>query len=101
MPTTSTLANILSFFVIQESQHCYALHQTRSGVAQELAARLQCPIYPYVMLRCHEKVARFRRMVRGLFGNVISFGAVGVVPPASVCLAEYRIERLLHASVLM
>ena len=50
------------------------------------------------MLGGHEEIARFGRVVRGLFGDVVSARAIGVFPVSGKGLSEDWIERLLHAS---
>lgn len=85
---------------VQQSQYCDTLHHTRSRVAQKLAPRLERTVYSDVVFGRHEKVARLGRVVRCLLSDVVSFGAIGIIPVASVYLAQYRIERLLYASAL-
>lgn len=48
------------------------------------------------MLWCHVKVARFRRMVRCLLGNVVAMGMVGELPVTSERLSENWVQRLLN-----
>lgn len=52
------------------------------------------------MLGGHEEITRFWWMVGGLFGDVVSAGAIGVVPVAGESLSKDRIERFLHASAV-
>lgn len=51
------------------------------------------------MLRRGEEIARLRRVVGGLFGDIVAAGAIGIVPVTGECLSEDGIEWLFHASV--
>lgn len=48
----------------------------------------------------HEEVARLGRVMRRLLGNVVTLGAVWVVPVASEDLAEDWVEWFLYAPTL-
>jgi hypothetical protein len=54
-----------------------------------------------MMLWSHVKVARLRRVVRSLFGNVVAMSMVREFPVASKCLAQDGIQWLLHASAIV
>ena len=88
--------HVLSLLSVQEPHHCYTLHHACRGVPKEFTPWLQRTVYPYMMLWRHKEVARLWRVVRSLFGNVVSFGLVRIVPVTSKCLAEYRVQRLLN-----
>lgn len=52
-----------------------------------------------MMLRSHEEVAGFGRVVRSLLGDVIPSSAVAIIPIAGIGLSEDRIQRFFHPSV--
>ena len=77
----------------------YAFHHAGRGVAQEFTSRLECTVYPYVVLGDHEEVAGFWRMVRCLFGDVVASCIIRIVPVASERLAQDRVQWLFDAPV--
>lgn len=52
-----------------------------------------------MVLGGHEEVARLGRVVRSLFGDVVSTCVVRVVPVSGEGLAEDGVERLLDTAV--
>jgi hypothetical protein len=68
---------------IQEPQNRNTFHQTGCRIAQKLTPRFQSAVYPDMVLRRHKEVARFRRMMGGLFRNVVGPRAVRIIPVAS------------------
>lgn len=96
--------NILSFTlffipVVHQPQNGDTLHKTGCGVAQKLAAGLECSINANFMLRRCKEIARLRRVVGGLFGDVVGAGSVGIVPVAGEGLSKNGVKRLLHSSM--
>jgi hypothetical protein len=86
---------------VQEPQNSDALHHTGSGVAEELASRLQCAINADVVFGGHEEVARLGRVMRRLLGDVVASGAIWIVPVAREDLAQDWIKGLLDASAIV
>lgn len=93
-----SFALLLVLSAVQEPQDRDTLHHTSGRVSEEFTAGFQGAIYPDVVLGCHEEVARFGRVVRGLLGDIVPTGTVGVVPITGVSLSEDRIQRLLYSS---
>jgi hypothetical protein len=54
-----------------------------------------------MMLRSHIEVARLRRMVRRLFGNVVAASVIRKFPVASKSLPQKGIKWLLDASAVV
>jgi len=52
-----------------------------------------------MMLRSHVEVAGFWRMVRSLFGDVVTFGMIWEFPIASKGFTQDWIEGFLHSSM--
>jgi len=50
------------------------------------------------MVRGHEEVGGLGWMMRGLFGNIVAFRLVGILPIASECLAQDGIQGLLDTA---
>lgn len=91
------ILHVQSLASIQEPQDSDTLHHTRSGVAKEFTPWLQSAIDPDVMLGSHEEVAGLWRMVRRLLRDVVTLGAVRVVPVAGKNLSKDGVEWLLDA----
>ena len=85
--------------MVQQPHDGDPFHHTGGGVAQEFTVRLQGAVDADIMFGRHEEVARFRRVVGGLFGDIVPAGAIGVVPVASESLSKNGIQRFLHPSV--
>lgn len=49
------------------------------------------------MLRGGEEIARLRRVVGGLFGDIVAAGPIGVIPVAGEGLSQNGIEWLFHS----
>lgn len=62
---------------ICQGEHSNSFHETRSGVAQESAPRLQGTVYANMMIGGRIEVARLWGVVRCLFGYVIGARVVG------------------------
>lgn len=85
--------------MVHKPQNGDTLHNTGCGIAQKLAAGLECSIDANFMLwRCKE-IARFRRVVGGLLGDVVGAGSVGVVPVAGEGLSKNGVKWLLDSSI--
>lgn len=82
---------------IQDCQGGRSFHQTRGRISKEFALRFQATINTYVVFRNHVKVARFGRVVRSLFGDVVSSCVVIEVPVAGEDFAKDRIQWLLDS----
>jgi hypothetical protein len=74
------------------------LHQTCSRVSEKSTARFEGAIHSDMMFWSHEKIGGLGRMVGGLFGDVVAFRVVWILPPTGEGLAEYGIEWLLDSS---
>lgn len=90
---------LLSLIAVCEAHNGNAFHEATNRVPKELTSRLQSSVDTNLVFRCHEEVTGLGRVVRRLLGDVIALGSIGVVPPASECFAEDRIEWLLDAPV--
>jgi hypothetical protein len=90
---------LLCISAVHQSQSGNPLHQACCGIAQEFTAGLECSIDADMVLRGGEEIARLRRVVGGLFGDVVAAGSIRVVPVASEGFSEDRVERLLHSAV--
>ena len=88
----------LSLFAIKKPQNADPLHHAGGRVTQKLASRLQCTVDPYLVIGDHEEVAGFRRVMRGLLGDVVAPRLVWVVPVARIRLAQNRIQGLFNAT---
>jgi len=104
-PTVRSMPlNVLSFALVlvlaavQQPQDCNSLHETGGRVSQELTAGLESAVNPDVVLGGHKEIARLGRMMGGLFRNIVSARAIGIVPVAGKSLSENRIQRLLHST---
>lgn len=95
------LCDEVSLVAVQQTHDCNALHEAADRVAQESAAGFEGAINADVVLGSHEEVARLGRVVRSLFGDVVSASVVWVVPVSSKGLAEDGVERLLDAAVCL
>lgn len=95
--SANTMLLLLSLVVVHEAHNSDALHEATNGISKEFAPWLQGSIDADLVFGCHEEVAGLGRVVRGLFGDVVTLGSVWVVPPASECLAEDGVEWLLDA----
>lgn len=90
--------SLLSLVVVEEAHDGDTLHETPYRVSEELATRLEGAIDSDMVLGGHEEVAGLGRVVRGLLGNIVAAGTIGVVPVAGESLAEDGVEWLLYAS---
>lgn len=94
-----SLALLFIFTVVQQAQDGDSFHHTGSRVTQKLAAGFESAVDANVVLRSHEKVARLRRVVRGLFRYIVTARAIGIIPIASKCLSKNRVQGFFHSSV--
>ena len=90
---------LLIISAVHQSQNGNTLHHTCCRIAQEFTAGLECSIDANLVLRCGKEIARLRRVVGGLFGDIVTSGSIGIVPVAGESLSKNRVERLLHSSV--
>lgn len=94
-----SLALLFVLAVVHQPQNGDTFHHTGRRVAQKLAPGLEGSIDANVMLRRGKEIARFRWVVGGLFGDVVTAGSVGIVPVAGEGFSKDGVERLLDSSV--
>jgi hypothetical protein len=82
---------------VQQAQNSNAFHHTGCRVAQKLAPGFQTTVDPDVVLRRHEEVARFGWMMRCLLRDIVTLGAIWIVPVSREDLSKNWVERLLYA----
>jgi hypothetical protein len=92
--------NLLAFVPIEKGHDGNSFHHTGCRVAQELAARLEGAVDPNIVFWGHEEITGLRRVMRGLFGNVVCPSLVRIVPETGKGLAEDGVERLLNSSAV-
>src|SRR5262245_4324201 len=95
------LLSTLRLASVGESKVGDTFHHTGGRIAKKFASGFEGAVDPNVVFRRHEEVGRRWRVVRCLFGNVISSRPIGIVPVAGKYFSEDRIQRFLHTSLLL